>query len=104
MCQKGCCGRMLGYLSRASREGVAGDGYVVVGGAAAFGGDDVCVVLGPDFVDDADEAVGPAVFVVGRLLSIVALGRLEGKEWRFFAELRRCVESWRCERCGRGGR
>lgn len=40
-------------------EGVAGDEDVVVGGAAAFGGDDVGVVGGCDFVDDADHVFVP---------------------------------------------
>ncbi len=40
-------------------EGVACYEDVVVGGAAAFGGDYVRVVCGGDFVDDAYEAFGP---------------------------------------------
>lgn len=40
--------------------------HVVVGGAAAFGGDYMRVVVGRYFVDDADEAFGPVgIGVVG---------------------------------------
>lgn len=38
---------------------MAVDEDVVVGGAPAFGGDDVCEVGGGDFVDDADHGFGP---------------------------------------------
>ena len=41
------------------RQRVTCDEDVMVGGAAAFGGDDVRVVVGRDFVDDAHEAFGP---------------------------------------------
>lgn len=40
-------------------QGVAGYEDVLVGGAAAFGGEDVGEVAGGDFVDDADETFGP---------------------------------------------
>lgn len=40
-------------------EGVAGDEDVLVGGAAAFGGENVGEVWGGDFVDDAYEAFVP---------------------------------------------
>ena len=46
-------------------EWVAGDEDVVVGGAAAFGGDYVGVVGGGDFVDDAHHAFGPVGIRVG---------------------------------------
>lgn len=43
---------------------VAGDKDVVVGGAAAFGGDDVGEVGFCDFIDNTDEAFVPARFVI----------------------------------------
>lgn len=48
-------------------QGVAVDEDVVVGGAPAFGGDDVGEVGGGDFVDDADHGFGPGGVVVFRL-------------------------------------
>lgn len=60
--QEGRRGGVFGHAHGAVGQGVAGDGDVGVGGAAALGGDDVRVVLGGDFVDDADEAVGPVEF------------------------------------------
>ena len=45
-------------------EDVAGDEDVRVSGTAAFGCDDVSVVGGGDFVDDADETLVPSVFMV----------------------------------------
>ena len=47
---------------------MAGNEDVVVRGAAAFGGDDVGVVGGGDFVDNADKAFGPVGVVVGFML------------------------------------
>ena len=52
----------------AGGELVAGNEDIVVGGATAFGGDDVGVVRRRDFVDDADEAFGPLGVVVGFVL------------------------------------
>lgn len=80
MCEEGRRGGMFGHAHGAAGEGVAGDGDVGVGGAAALGGDDVRVVLRGDFVDDADEAVGPVGFFgVG-----VGVGGGGGKEGCFF--------------------
>lgn len=62
VCEEGRRGGMFGHAHGAAGEGVAGDGDVGVGGAAALGGDDARVVLRGDFVDDADEAVGPVEF------------------------------------------
>lgn len=45
-------------------ERVAGDDDVLVGGTAAFGGDDVVEVGWGELVDDADQRFVPAVFVV----------------------------------------
>lgn len=45
-------------------EDVAGDEDVGVGGSAAFGGYDVCVVHGRDLVYDSDESLVPAVLVI----------------------------------------
>lgn len=45
--------------------------------ATAFGCEDRAVVFGGDFVDDADEAFVPAVFVVvgrGRRVSVPGVG------------------------------
>ena len=47
---------------------MAVDEDVLVGGAAAFGGDDVREVRGGDFVDDADHGFGPGGVVVFWLL------------------------------------
>ena len=52
-------------------ERVAGDEDVLVAGAAAFGRDDVRVVGGRDFVDDADEAVGPGWLRLGVAVAVV---------------------------------
>lgn len=62
-----------GWRCGMGRHGCAGGGEAVaccedllVAGAAAFGGDDVSVVRGGDFVYDAHEAFVPACVLVGR--------------------------------------
>lgn len=60
----------------ARRELVAGNENIMVGSTAAFGGYDVGVIRSCDFVDDADEAFGPADFVVFG----VFVGRVGGEK------------------------
>ena len=70
MCIERGGGRMEGDGRGTQAEFVAGDEDIVVGGAAAFGSDDVGEVGFSDFIDDPNKAFVPAGFVVfwGRIL------------------------------------
>ena len=61
---EGRCGGVFGNGGGAGGELVAVDEDVLVGGAAAFSGDDVGVVCESDFIYDADKTFGPARAVV----------------------------------------
>lgn len=77
---EGRCGRVGRDGCGGGGEGMAGREDVLVAGAAAFGGDDLGVVRGCDFVDNAYEAFVPVRVLVGRV----------EQEGRFFRGNGRC--------------
>lgn len=69
----------FGHSGAAVVESVAIDQDIMVGGAAAFSRDDMGVVGGCHFVNDADHAFFPAVFVVVCVRGLLVKGRLGGE-------------------------